>query len=66
MAFDLLKLLTDVFDPQAGEVVAVACDLPAALGDDTAAWQERRAMAAEWQRGFWRWDGAAASRRARC
>ena len=52
MAFDLLKLLTDVFDPQAGEVVAVACDLPAALGDDTAAWQERRAMAAEWQRGF--------------
>jgi len=52
MAFDLLKLLTDVFDPQPGEVVTVACDVPAALGDDTAAWQERRAMAAEWQRGF--------------
>jgi Thermophilic metalloprotease (M29) len=52
MAFDLLKLLTDVFDPQPGEVVTVACDLPAALGDDTAAWQERRAMATEWQRGF--------------
>ncbi|MBZ5587420.1 MAG: aminopeptidase [Acidobacteriia bacterium] len=52
MAFDLIKLLTDVFDPQPGEVVTVACDVPRALGEDTPAWQERRAMAAEWQRAF--------------
>ncbi|HVN74918.1 MAG TPA: hypothetical protein VMT19_01280 [Thermoanaerobaculaceae bacterium] len=52
MAFDLVKLLTDVFDPQAGEVVTVACDLPASLGQDTPAWQERRAMAGEWHRAF--------------
>ncbi len=52
MGFDLIKLLTDVFDPQPDEVVTVACDLPAALGDDTPVWQERRAMAGEWQRAF--------------
>ncbi len=52
MAFDLMKLLTDVFDPQPGEVVTVACDVPRALGEDSEAWKERRAMAAEWQRAF--------------
>ena len=52
MAFDLIKLLTDVFDPQAGEVVTVACDVPRAGGDDTPAWKERRAMAVEWQKAF--------------
>ena len=52
MPFDLMKLLTDVFDPQAGEVVTVACDVPRSLGEDTPAWQERRGMAAEWHRAF--------------
>ncbi len=52
MAFDLMKLLTDVFDPQPGEVVTIACDVPRSLGEDTPAWQERRAMAAEWYRAF--------------
>lgn len=52
MAFDLMKLLTDVFDPQPGEVVTVACDVPRSLGEDTPAWQERRAMAGEWHRAF--------------
>ena len=52
MAFDLIKLLTDVFDPQADEVVTVACDMPRSLGEDNDAWRERRAMAGEWQRAF--------------
>jgi len=52
MAFDLMKLLTDVFDPQPGEVVTIACDVPGSLGEDTPAWQERRAMAGEWHRAF--------------
>ena len=52
MAFDLMKLLADVFDPQAGELVTVVCDVPPTAGLDNAAWRERRAMAAEWQRAF--------------
>ena len=52
MAFDLTKLLTDVFDPQAGEVVTVACDVPRKDADDTDAWRQRRAMADEWQQAF--------------
>jgi hypothetical protein len=52
MAFDLPKLLTDVFEPEPGEVVTVACDLPAHEQDDTPGWRERRLMAAEWQRAF--------------
>jgi len=52
MPFDLMKLLTDVFDPQRGEVVTVACDVPRTAAEDTPAWGERRAMAAEWQRAF--------------
>lgn len=52
MAFDLRKLLTDVFEPQSGEVVVVACDVPAQPAQDHARWQERRAMAAEWREAF--------------
>jgi hypothetical protein len=52
MAFDLIKLLTDVFDPKPDEVVTVACDLPRTPGEDTPAWKERRAMALEWHRAF--------------
>lgn len=52
MPFDLIKLLTDVFDPEPGEVVTVACDHPRTHGEDTPAWRERRAMADEWQRAF--------------
>jgi hypothetical protein len=52
MPFDLIKLLTDVFDPKADEVVTVACDLPRTPGDDTPQWRERRVMALEWHRAF--------------
>ena len=52
MPFDVIKLLTDVFDPERGEVVTVACDTPRAAAEDTPAWLERRAMAAEWRQGF--------------
>jgi len=52
MPFDLTKLLTDVFDPQRGEVVTVACDVPRSDAEDSPAWRERRAMADEWQRAF--------------
>ena len=52
MPFDVIKLLTDVFEPERGEVVTVACDTPRTGGEDTAAWQERRAMAAEWRQAF--------------
>jgi len=52
MAFDLIKLITDVFDPQAGEVVTVACDLPHSDEEDTPEWRERRQMAIEWYRAF--------------
>ena len=52
MAFDLRRLLIDVFDPQGGETVVVAVDLPWGPAADTAAWQARRAMAAEWRGAF--------------
>jgi hypothetical protein len=52
MAFDLIKLITDVFDPQPGETVTVACDLPRNPEEDSAAWRERRAMAHQWHRAF--------------
>lgn len=52
MVFDLIKLLTDVFDPNAGEVVTVACDLPRSAEEDTPAWRERRQMALDWHRAF--------------
>jgi leucyl aminopeptidase (aminopeptidase T) len=52
MAFELKKLLTDVFRTEAGEVVLVACDLPHDSIADTAQWRDRRAMAAEWREAF--------------
>jgi hypothetical protein len=52
MAFDLKRLLIDVFDPQAGEKVVVAVDLPWGQVADSTAWQARRAMAAEWREAF--------------
>ena len=52
MPFDLIKLLTDVFDPQPGEIVTVATDVPHTAGQDTPGWVERRAMALEWHRAF--------------
>ena len=52
MAFDLRRLLIDVFDPQGGETVLVAVDLPWGSVADTAAWQARRAMAVEWREAF--------------
>ena len=50
--FDLRRLLIDVFDPQGGETVVVAVDLPGGAIADTAVWQARRAMAADWRATF--------------
>lgn len=52
MPFDLETLLIDVFRPEAGEVVTVACDVPRPGLDDTPAWRARRDMAAEWLDAF--------------
>ncbi len=52
MSFDLEKLLVDVFEPEGGEVVTVACDVPCAGMDDRPAWVQRRAMADEWLQAF--------------
>ncbi len=52
MAFDLEKLLVDVFQPEPGERVTVGCDLPRAGVDDSPAWAERRDMAREWLEAF--------------
>lgn len=52
MAFDLKKLLTDVFETQPGETVVVACDLPTVRCEDNPLWEERRVMAQEWRDAF--------------
>jgi hypothetical protein len=52
MPFDLEKLLTDVFRPEPGERVTVACDLPRAGVEDVPAWAARREMAREWLEAF--------------
>ncbi len=52
MAFELKKLLTDVFRTEPGEVVLVACDLPHGSIADNSKWMDRRAMAAEWREAF--------------
>jgi len=49
MMFDLEKLLLDVFDPQPGEVVTVAVDVPRAGLADSDGWRERREMAEDWR-----------------
>lgn len=46
---DVKKLLKDVFDPQAGEVVTFAVDLPSDAVPDHEGWRARRAMADRWR-----------------
>jgi hypothetical protein len=48
MSFDLKNLLLNVFDPQNGETVLVACDIPHDAIADTPQWQDRRSLANEW------------------
>lgn len=52
MAFDLVKLLRDVFAPERDEVVTVAFDLPRTPGEDNPSWADRRVWAEEWQQAF--------------
>lgn len=52
MAFNLRELLINVFDPQPGETVLVACDTPHGKIADSPLWKERRQMAAEWHDAF--------------
>ncbi|MFN3412825.1 MAG: hypothetical protein ACK42L_02050 [Thermoanaerobaculum sp.] len=52
MAFDLVKLLKDVFAPENGEVVTVACDVPRKPEEDNPSWADRRAWAEEWRQAF--------------
>jgi leucyl aminopeptidase (aminopeptidase T) len=47
--FDLNKLLIDVFDPEAGELVAVVVDEPTDAVADHDGWRARREMAEEWR-----------------
>ena len=54
MAFDLDKLLRDVFSPDPGEKVLLMVDLPRPGLADTPDWAERRRMAQEWLAGFQR------------
>lgn len=50
--FDLERFLIDVFDPVAGEKVAVMTDVPTPTCPDNRDWQDRRAMAEEWRTGL--------------
>jgi len=52
MPFDLERLLIDVFQPEAGEAVTVACDVPGPGIADNPVWAERREMAREWLAAF--------------
>jgi leucyl aminopeptidase (aminopeptidase T) len=47
--FDVKKLLTDVFDPQPGEIVTFAVDLPRDDVPDHEGWSARRLMAERWR-----------------
>ncbi|MBU0677274.1 MAG: hypothetical protein KJ626_04085 [Verrucomicrobia bacterium] len=51
-AFDLQKLLTDVFEPEAGENVIVMVDMPHGAITDHGDWAERRNMAEDWRLAF--------------
>jgi leucyl aminopeptidase (aminopeptidase T) len=51
-AFDLRRLLRDVFDPSPDDVALVMTDLPREGLPDDPDWMERRRMAAEWREGF--------------
>jgi leucyl aminopeptidase (aminopeptidase T) len=46
---DLEKLLTDVFDPQPGELALVMVDIPHGDVADNERWQARREMASRWR-----------------
>ena len=46
--FDVKKLLLDVFDPQPGEIITFAIDLPRGDVPDHERWSARRAMAERW------------------
>jgi leucyl aminopeptidase (aminopeptidase T) len=46
---DVKKLLNDVFDPQTGETVTFAVDLPTENVPDHERWSARRAMAERWR-----------------
>lgn len=48
----LQRLLASVFDPEAGERVVVACDIPRCEAEDNPAWADRRAWAEEWRQAF--------------
>jgi hypothetical protein len=50
MAFDLEKLLVDVFAPQKGDAVTVMVDLPHGQIADNAEWRKRREMAESWRK----------------
>lgn len=52
MAFNLKNLLINVFDPQEGEVVLVACDLPHGSIPETPQWRDRIILAGEWCEAF--------------
>lgn len=51
-AVDLKKLFIDVFNPQPGETVIFAIDVPHGEIKDNEAWEARRQMAAEWEQVF--------------
>lgn len=51
-AFDLNRLLRDVFAPDATDRALVMVDVPRQPSDDFPDWQERRAMAEEWRQGL--------------
>lgn len=52
MPFDLGELIDNVFAPEPGETVVVACDLPKRPEEDTPQWRDRRAWALEWRQAF--------------
>lgn len=52
MGLDIGKLLSSVFEPQPGEEVLVACDVPQSAAQDSRAWRDRRSWAEDWQRAF--------------
>jgi leucyl aminopeptidase (aminopeptidase T) len=52
VAFNLAKLLINVFEPQQGEIILVACDVPHGDIPDTPQWRDRREMALEWRNAF--------------
>ena len=53
-AFNLLKLLHDVFAPDERDTAIVMVDVPREQESDSPDWQERRTMAAEWLEGLTR------------